>query len=776
VKTIPATDIAAGDVLVFESGDMITADCRLIEANKLQVNESVLSGESLPVSKNTDVNKKDARLQDRTCMVYKGTSVTRGSGKGIVAAVGMDTELGRISSLVEKAEDEITPLEKRLAQLGRTLIWLTLMVVFVVGLSGFIRGRDLFLMLRSAIALAVAAVPEGLPIVATIALARGMLRMARKNALVNRLSSVETLGSTTVICTDKTGTLTENQMTVRRILLPCQDIAVEGEGLELKGDFRAQDRKIDPADHALIVQMLRTGVLCNNASLNKEKEGRVTEAVGDPVESALLIAGQKAGLKRPVLLKSFPEVREEAFDTGTRMMATYHETDQGLQVMVKGAPEAVAECVETILTSEGERKWTDRERKKWEEKNKALAEEGFRVLALARKSVKSREEKPYARLTLQGLAGFYDPPRMEMKAAIETYGKAGIRTVMVTGDQPATARFVGREVGLTADPEPEVVAGDEIQSPADLSGKQQQRLLSASLFARVTPEQKLRLIELHQKNGSVVAMTGDGVNDAPALKRADIGVAMGRRGTQVAREASDIVLKDDNFSTIGTAIRYGRIIFSNIRKFILYLLSGNMAEILIVGIVSLTAAPLPLLPFQILFLNMILDVFPALALGLGEGSENVMHQPPRDPEEQILTRAHWRSIVIFSSMMTCWVLIAYTIVLSMPDVSQAEAGTVSFLTLAFSRLWHVFNMRTPDSSWLKNEVTQNKYVWGAIVLCLLLIVSVLYISPVAGVLKVVPLSAALYGIVLGMSALTFLSGQIYCRYGLPPASGSQKPA
>ena len=768
VQTISADDLVPGDLLILDSGDVITADVRLTEASRMQVDESALTGESVPVDKQTDPISEDVPLAEQANMVFKGTAITRGSGKGVVVSTGMNTELGQISSLVQEAEEEVTPLEQRLDALGRKLIWVTIGVAALVGLSGLIGGKDFFLMIQTAIALAIAAIPEGLPIVATIALARGMRRMAKRHALINKLSAVETLGSTTVICTDKTGTLTLNQMTVTQVVLESGTIQVSDESSETQGPFLQNDQPVDPAEHQVLTEALQVGVLCNNAALSKQTndsdeqdEESTSKTVGDPMEVALLAVGAKADMQRPQPLETFPEVREVAFDPDAKMMATYHETSKGngFRVAVKGAPEAVVEVCTQIRTNDGTHELSDKGRQKWLQKNTEMAENGLRVLAIASKTADAQDEDPYQNLTLIGFLGMLDPPRKDVRESIELCHQAGIRVIMVTGDQSITARNVGQAVGLVTQDNARATEGKDLKEPQELSSEDQERLREVPIFSRVSPKQKLNLIALHQQHGQIVAMTGDGVNDAPALEKADIGIAMGKHGTQVAREAADMILKDDAFSTILEAVRYGRVIFGNIRKFVMFLLSGNAGEIFIVGLATLFNAPLPLLPLQILFLNFIADVFPALALGVGVGTGEVMHHAPRNPKEPVMTTRHWMAIIGYGVLIAASVLTAFALAFYWLDASTERAVTISFLTLSIARLWHVFNMRDYDTNLFSNEVTRNPWVWGALVLCLALILSAVFIPFLAQILQLVMPGFFDWVLILGMSLVPFIVGQ-----------------
>jgi Ca2+-transporting ATPase len=753
-----------------------------VKASKLQADESALTGESVPVTKQVDLLDEEAPLAERADMVFKGTAITRGAGEGIVVTTGMDTELGHISSLVQEAEQEVTPLEKRLNTLGQRLVWITLAIAAVVTGAGILVGKEVLLMIETGIALAVATVPEGLPIVATIALARGMQRMARRNALINRLSAVETLGATNVICTDKTGTLTENQMTVVEIALASGEVEVGGEGLKIDGQFIRDGQSLDPAEHGVLRRALQVGVLCNNAELSPSllEEGiggqaQDGAAVGEPLEVALLVAGAKAGMRRDELLEDLPEIREVAFDPDVKMMATFHrrdgvgqDSDGGLRVAVKGAAQAVLDASSRILTPDGERQLQADEVEPWLQTNEQMAEEGLRVLALATRQVDSKEADPYQDLTFLGLFGLLDPAREEVRPSLQACQEAGVRVVMVTGDHPATASKIALAVGLVKDEAASLIHGSDFPDAEDASSlteEQRRRVLEASIFARVTPEQKLDLITIYQEAGQVVAMTGDGVNDAPALKKADIGVAMGNRGTQVAREASDMVLQDDRFSSIVTAVEQGRVIFGNIRKFVLYLLSCNMSEIAVISLASLASAPLPIQPLQILYLNLVTDVFPALALGVGEGEETVMHRPPRDPGEPILTRDHWISMGGYSLLITVGVLGAFALALTRLGMDNRQAVTVSFLALAFGQLWHVFNMRGRHSGLLDNEIVRNPWIWGALALCTGLLLLAVYLPGLNTLLKVVDPGLTGWATVAAASLVPLVVGQVLKALG-----------
>jgi Ca2+-transporting ATPase len=765
VREIPAKALVPGDVIILEGGDVITADLRIINASKLQADESVLTGESLPVSKSVESLAEQTPLAERDNMLFKGTALTRGSGEAAVVATGMQTELGKISSLVEKTEEEETPLEKRLNQLGNWLIWVSLVIAALIAATGIMAGRDLILMIETGIALAVASIPEGLPIVATIALARGVWRMAKRNALVKKLSAVETLGATSLICTDKTGTLTENRLTAVELALDAGKVSIDVRSEDNGKVFTLEDgSSFRPEKNRVLQHALEVSVLCNNAEISQLQGGKQGKSVGDPLEVALLSVAARANLNREGLAEQFPEEMEEAFDSDIKMMATWHRVDDGYRVAVKGAPESVLAACDALLTESGEVKLTEEGRSEWLRQNEAMAANGLRVLALAEKKAADVDEPPYADLQLIGLVGLMDPPREDVKEALALCRDAGVRVIMATGDQVVTAQAIGKAVGLVDDENATVIHGLNLKKMEELSAKEKDEIASASLFARVSPRQKLDLIALHRERDAIVAMTGDGVNDAPALKKADIGIAMGLRGTQVAREAADMILKDDAFSSIVHAVEQGRIIFKNIRAFVIYLLSCNFSEIMTVTFAALLGLPLPLLPLQILFLNIVTDVFPALALAAGEGSPGIMTYPPRDKNEPIITRKHWLSVTGYGVTITCAVLGALFISLYVLKLPEKESVTISFLTLAFAQLWHVFNMREKSSGILNNAITRNPFVWGALVLCSVLLMLAIYVPILATVLKVGHPGFDGMVVVLFMSLLPLIVGQVVISF------------
>lgn len=747
-RDIDAPDVVPGDLVMLEAGDLVPADLRVIEAAHLRVNEAPLTGESVPVDKTSDAVDPETDLAERRDILYKGTSVADGTAVGVAVATGLGTELGRILELTETAESTVTPLQRRLDSLGRWLALLTISIAVAVAIIGFlVRRQEAELVIETALALGIAAIPEGLPIVATLALARGMYLMAQRNALVNRLTAVETLGATRVIFSDKTGTLTENRMRLQRVVTPAGELALDG----------------DEAEPGPVVRRaLEIGVLCNGAAL----EG--TAGKGDPTEVALLRGGQQLGIGRADLLKDRPELRVEEFEPKVMMMATFHQSEGGAYVAVKGAPGAVLGVCSRIVSERdagqaSEADLDDHERQAWLEKADELAGQGLRLLALADKGAESEEAAPYEDLCFVGLVGLLDPPRKGVKQAIDTCQAAGIRVEMVTGDQPQTARAIASAVGIVGDeddPEAVVMRGSDLGEPDGMDEERRERMHRANIFARVSPEQKLNLVRAYQDHGEIVAMTGDGVNDAPALKQADIGVAMGIRGTEAAKQVADMVLKDDAFESIVAAVEQGRVIFGNIRKSVMFMLTTNVAEVLAVTVATMAGWPLPLRPLQILYLNVLTDVFPALALGVGPSSGYEMQERPRDPTESVLTRRHWMEITGLATLLGASVLGALLLAEHWLGLGSMEAVTVSFLTIAFGKLWYTFCLRNPRSGFFRNEVTRNPWVWGAVGFCVLLLLGAVYLPGLSGLLDTRTLTWQGWALVLVMSLLLFLAAQI----------------
>ncbi|SJZ65258.1 Ca2+-transporting ATPase [Chitinophaga eiseniae] len=707
--SIPAEQVVPGDILFVEGGDLVSADLRLISCFQLQSDESSLTGESLPVEKNTAVLPSHTIVPDRTNMLFKGSFVTRGNGYGLAVYTGMSTELGKIAGMIHQVQPEASPLEKKLQVFSKKLVLITLILMAFIFLAGWLQGKPLFNILQTSIALSVAAIPEGLPVVATMALALGMMRMARQHILAKRLSLVETLGSTNIICTDKTGTLTENQMEVACVQLP---------GMEVPAGI--QHHSLLSADPAF-AHLQQIAVLCNTASLDTGDGSSPGTPTGDPLEISLLkMASFTTDFRK--LRNQYPKIDEIPFSSDLRVMATLHKKENGYYVAVKGAMEALLNSCDTVLKNGTTEALIPGRKNNWLKIAEKMAASGLRTLAFAFKESPDPSTDLLSGLTLAGIAGFSDPVRPEVISAIGECQSAGIRVVMVTGDHPATAREIARQVGLPSH-EHDIIHGDAMKPYAGLTIDEKQKWLSATVFARVTPEQKLDLVRLYQEQKMIVGMTGDGVNDAPALTKADIGIAMGRRGTQVAQEVADMILTDDAFSSIVSAIKQGRTIFSNIRRFVVYLLSGNLSELVIIATASLLNLPFQLFPLQILYINLITDVLPALALGMTKAPPFIMQRKPYASQTPIVDRKRWIAIFTYASIMTLTTISAVYIAcyLLSSDITPpaGHANNMLFYTLAFSQVVHVLNMSFDlHSGFFKSSVFTNKYVWYAIICCI----------------------------------------------------------
>jgi Ca2+-transporting ATPase len=708
---IAAADLVPGDVVMLEAGAAVPADAQLLRSAALQVNESTLTGESAAVWKDAQARPApDRPLAERANMVYLGTTVLAGSGVALVTTTGPATELGRIGQLVASSGSRATPLERQVEGLGRRLIMLALGICAVVGLAGILHGEPIGLMLETAISLAVAAVPEGLPAVLSLALATGLWRLARRGALVRRLAAVETLGSTTVICADKTGTMTENQMTVTSVRLGGRRITVGGGGRSTAGSFTEGHAALVPLADPHLTLLLTTAALCNDAGLRAAPDG--LHLHGDPTEAALLVAAVKAGLDPAELARAWPRRREIPFDPARRMMATFHVMPgSGPVALVKGAPAVILERSSRLHTGTGPVALSEPDRSRLLEENRAMAGEGLRVLALAWRPVASIEDAVVEDLVFLGFIGSVDPVRPAVKEALAACREAGIRTVMLTGDQQLTAETVGRQLGL----EPEAIR------------------------SRVSPEEKLALVALLQSEGEIVAMTGDGVNDAPALVRADIGVAMGRHGTDVARESADLVLTDDNFATIVEAVKEGRVIYANLRKVIHFLFSCNLSEILTIFVAILLGYPTPLLPLQILWVNLVTDILPAMALIRDPADHDVMGRPPRDPAEALVTRRFAARILGEGALLAAGVLSTYLWVV-WNEGPGAPASTMAFMALVLIHPFQAMSCRSERLSWW--QLPPNPWVPASLIALFALQWLAIEFGPLARLLATAPLTRA----------------------------------
>ncbi|MBC7844265.1 MAG: HAD-IC family P-type ATPase [Gemmatimonadaceae bacterium] len=761
---LPARDLVPGDLILLAAGDRVPADARVLESVELQVDESSLTGESLAVLKATDAVDASAALGDRPSVVHMGTTVMAGRGAALVTTTGAATELGQIDSMIADVGDRTTPLESKLEQLNRSILVLVLVLCAVIVLAGWLRGNAILRMLEVGVSLAIAAVPEGLLAVTTMTLAVGMQRMARMRALVRRLPAVEALGSTTVICTDKTGTLTRNEMTARVLLASDQRVEISGSGYSSDGELRSGDHALKvespgDADDAVAIA-LRIGALCNDATVTRN--GGDVKVLGDPTEVALLVLAEKAGMSADALAGAFTRVGEQPFDSVTKRMLTVHRKADGARVVfAKGAPSAMLDASAWLLDKNGRSAMTEAAKTEWREKNDALAGGALRVLGLAFRPLVDGDGDnvgDFARdMTFVGLVGMMDPLSDGVKETIETCRRAGIRVVMITGDQLATATEIARQLALDVGlggVAMRVVHARELDGLDDAAW--QKVVSEASVFARVTPEHKLQIVRALQQHGDIVAMTGDGVNDAPALKASDIGIAMGIRGTDVAKDAADIVITDDNFSTIVGAVEQGRVIVSNILRFIHYLFACNFAEILTVFTAIMLGWPLPIAVLQILWLNMVTDLFPALALAMEPAADDVMQQPPRDPEAPLMTRSFGWLIGWQGVLLAAATLVPFRVGMrwyGADGTGLEHAVTIAFMTLAMVQIAHALNVRSRTDSLFSRSLFRNAWLLAAIALSVLVQLSSVYVPFLRRVLHTVPLAWQDWSLILACTLL-----------------------
>jgi Ca2+-transporting ATPase len=760
VQDLKAATLVPGDVILLESGDIVPADARIITSKELNADESMLTGESVPVDKEPGELPEETQVADRTNMLFKGTAITTGKAEALVVATGMESELGQISGMVREATTDEIPLNRKLGQLSKRLIWVILGLSVAFFVAGWIAGKEIYILLQTAIAWTVAAIPEGLAIVASLSLARGMLRLSRQNVIIRKLAAIETLGSTTMILTDKTGTLTRNKLTATVLDTssgPTNLSDTSGEsGKKTTGQSAEATGNHSDKISKIFQQAFRVFSLCNDLG---EEDGTFR---GDPLEVALAEFSQAHDTERFNAFRKLEKVNEDPFDSDSMLMGTIHDTGDNLFIAVKGATSAVLDKCTHYMKNGDTVQLDDQVKEKWTKADQDYSAEGLKVIGLAFREEPKKKKKELAEqeefmenLTFIGVTGFIDPVREDVREPIATCRRSGIRVVMVTGDHPETALNIAKEVQLV-DPEQEesgtVMHGKDLDNTKDISG--------IAVFARVDPAQKLDIITYFKDQGEIVAMTGDGVNDAPALKKADIGIAMGKRGTQVARDVSDMVLLDDAFSSIVTAIEQGRIIFDNIRKFIIYQLSYHLAEIIIIAGISFTMFKLPLLPLQILLLNILSDVFPALALGVGKGSSNVMDRPPRDPDTPIITPKDWLTTGIYGVVISVYVIGAYVLASKGLDMSDTVSNNIAYFSLAIAQLLHVFDMRDAKEHLFKNQVTRNKYIWMALAFCGAMLMVTYFVPVLSNALSFTDLSPTAWGIIAATGALPMLTIQV----------------
>jgi len=769
---IPAADLVPGDIVLLETGDRVPADLRLLQTVNLEVEEAALTGESVPVKKNTLVIKGRVTPGDARNMAFLGTVVTRGRGRGIVVATGMATEMGRIAGLIQEAGAEETPLQRRLAQLGRWLVGFCLLICALVVAVGIYRGEPAYQMFLAGVSLAVAAIPEGLPAIVTVALAIGVQRMIRRRAIIRRLPAVETLGCATVICTDKTGTLTRNEMTVRRAIIEDCEAEFDGQGYDPKGAVSTTLPRESPSYQVFF----KIAALCNNAVLTRgeipiggmfrglfNRREKTWAVNGDPTEGALLVMAARAGFWREELERREQRVVEFPFDSDRkRMTVVYRQPNGTLAAYVKGAPDVVLELCTHHYRNGRVTPLTGRDREEILKRNAELAGSALRVLALAWRplpaGVEPAEGEVERGLIYAGLAGMLDPPRPGVLPAVQRCRRAGIRVVMITGDHRLTAAAVADELGILGRGE-RILTGAELDTMGD--GELCRAAARVCVYARVSPRHKLRIVRALKQDGQVVAMTGDGVNDAPAVKEADIGIAMGISGTDVTREASAMVLADDNFSTIVAAVEEGRGIYDNIRKFIRYLLSCNAGEVLVMMMAVLGGLPLPLLPIQILWMNLVTDGLPAMALGVDPADPDIMFRPPRHPGEGVFAHGLGWRILGSGAVISLGTLLVFAWGMYAGRGNLDLARTMAFNALVFSQLFFVFSCRSEQHTILEVGAFTNRHLVLAVLVSAFLQLTVNYFPPLQVVFHTVSLSVYHWAVVLAAAMSPLVLGTLF---------------
>lgn len=734
IMEIPSEEIVVGDILLLEAGDYVSADGRLLECHNLQINESSLTGESLAVEKNTDLIKDDqVATADKSNMVFTGSFVTNGRGKVIVTAIGMETEIGKIANLLDTAKEKKTPLQVSLDHFGENLaLGISIICLFIFTID-MIRGREIVESFMFAVSLAVAAIPEALSSIVTIVLAFGTQKMAKENAIIRKLFAVESLGSVSVICSDKTGTLTQNKMVVQQVFV---------------------DQKIIPQDqlnteHEMERDLLLMAQLCSDAITGEKKD------IGDPTEIALVKLGRNYQLDEVAVREKYPRLAEIPFDSDRKLMSTLNRVDQQNVMITKGALDVILSRIAKVETSTGISFLTEESRKKIEEVNEQFSKNGLRVLAITYKNTnkQSIDLNDENDLIFVGLIAMMDPPREESKEAVESCIQAGIKPVMITGDHKITATAIAKQIGILKESS-EAIEGYEIE---DLTDEQlKEKVQDVSVYARVSPEHKLRIVRAWQDNGKVVAMTGDGVNDAPALKQSDIGVAMGITGTEVAKDASSMVLTDDNFSTIVKSIANGRSLYANIKNAIMFLLSGNAGAIFVVLYATIFALPVPFAPVHLLFINLLTDSLPAIAIGLEPHNKKIMKDKPRNIHQPLLNKKFTTQMILEGILIAISTIIAFQMGLSTGD--NVVATTMAFATLCLSRLIHGFNSRSKESIF-SIGVFSNKYTWYAFIIGTLSLHAVLFLPGLSSVFEVAKLTTYQLGFIYVLSFMPFLINQ-----------------
>lgn len=761
---VPASTLIPGDIVLLDAGDIIPADLRLIESSNLKIEEASLTGESVPVEKKANESfEKEVSLGDRHNMAYMSTVVTYGRGKGVVVGTGHDSEIGKIATMIQSFEDETTPLQRKLNQLGKILGITTIAICILVFGIGLLQGREALEMFMVAISLAVAAIPEGLPAIVTIVLAIGMNRMVKRHAIVKKLLAVETLGCTTVICSDKTGTLTQNEMTVVKVYVDDKILDVTGTGYDPVGEFKIDDESISIDSVRNFKTLLSIGILANDAKL--EKTNDLYKIIGDPTEGALVTLAGKANITSENINKSFPRVEEIPFDSDRKMMTTFHKDfiPNKIVSFTKGAPDIIISKCDFVKENDKIIPFTDELKKKVLEVNSKFSKDALRVLAFAYKEYDSlpaniSSENNESKMIFVGLVGMIDPPRPEAKEAIKLCKQAGINTIMITGDYKETAFAIAKDLGM-AETEDQSMMGAELNNLSD--EELREVVKKTKVFARVSPEHKVRIVSALKANGDITAMTGDGVNDALALKRSDIGVSMGITGTDVAKNTADLILTDDNFASIVSAVEEGRIIYDNIKKFVFFLLSCNIGEILLVFVSILLNLPVPLLPIQLLWLNLVTDSFPALALGVEKGDPDIMSQEPRNPNEPILDKEMIIGIAFQSIAIAIASISAYWWGIYRYGLDNIlEARTIAFATLITAELLRAYSTRSTHYTLFEIGIFSNPTLVYGTSFSFLLMLLVIYIPYLNPIFHTFPLGLVDWEIILAFAFIPLLVGEI----------------
>ncbi|WP_238904285.1 cation-translocating P-type ATPase [Clostridium sp. YIM B02506] len=740
LKEVPSEEVVIGDIVVIDAGRFIPADLRLIESANLKIDEAAFTGESVPADKDAmiTIEKDNVTIGDQHNMAFMSTLATYGRGIGVVVGTSMDTQIGKIAKMIDEAEEDTTPLQKRLAQLGKTLGFAAIFICGLIFVIALFQGRDMLEMFLTAISLAVAAIPEGLPAIVAIVLAMGVQRMIKENAIIRKLPAVETLGSVNIICSDKTGTLTQNKMTVTKFYADNSLLNIDNIELE------------KPSNKLLVHGM----ILCNDATYTEKSK------TGDPTEIALLEAGVKYNLFKESLNDQFQRIDEIPFDSDRKLMTTVNKHEGGLKVFTKGAIDSILKISNKALLGEDIVDLNDEVRKSILKAADEMSDEALRVLACAYKEIDSSNvsiDSLETNLIYVGMMGMIDPPRLEVRDSIKLCKSAGITPIMITGDYRNTAFAIAKELGI-AESIDETISGDEIDKFTEETFNE--NIKDYKVFARVSPEHKVKIVKAFKSHGNIVSMTGDGVNDAPSLKTADIGVAMGITGTDVAKGAADMILTDDNFTTIVSAVEEGRNIYNNIRKSIIFLLSCNFGEIVTLFVAILLNWDTPLLPIHILWVNLITDSFPALSLGVDPGDKGVMNDPPRDPKESLFSGRFGVLLAINGAIMGALTLVAFRVGEHLYPDSLMHAQTMAFVVLAVSQLFYSLSVRNPKKTLFEIGPLTNKYLLGAICVGILLQLSIISIPPIAQIFKVYTLTARDWGFVILLSLIPFILNEL----------------